>query len=129
MLNIYTATKWERRVEMNRINRQIEALGHQITHDWTIWEEENPSKDEASRRHSAAMLDYAGVHACDLLIYWDHPEANGARWEAGGAAWLGKPVWLVEYQNTVVFDGLPHVRDVGNWNMALSLLDERGALG
>lgn len=127
-MNIYTATKWERRQEMRRHNNSIRTLGHTITHDWTVWEEQNPSKDVESRRHGAAMLDYAGVHACDLLIFWDHPEANGARWEAGGAAWLGKPVWIVEYQNIVVFDALPHVTTFVTWAQVFDALDPQVAL-
>lgn len=127
-MNIYTATKWERRDLMHQWNRKIENLGHRITHDWTVWEEQNPSKDVASRRHAAAMLDFAGVMQADLLIFWDHEKANGARWEAGMAIGVGIPVWIVEYHNDVVFDGLPQVKIVSSWNVALSLLDERGTL-
>jgi nucleoside 2-deoxyribosyltransferase len=121
-MNIYTATKWERRSEMNTINRTLESLGHRITHDWTVWEEENPSKDKASARHSAAMQDYAGVLQADLVIFWDHPEANGARWECGMAIGAGKPVWIVHYENDVVFDALPQVRIVPTWVDAYQLL-------
>jgi nucleoside 2-deoxyribosyltransferase len=117
-MNIYTATKWERRSEMNTINRTLESLGHRITHDWTVWEEENPSKDTESRRHAAAMLDFAGVMQSELVIFWDHPEANGARWEAGMAIGAGIPVWIVEYHNDVVFDGLPEVSIVESWPQA-----------
>jgi nucleoside 2-deoxyribosyltransferase len=127
-MNIYTATKWERRAEMYKINVMIRNLGHTITHDWTVWDERNPSKDAESRRHGAAMLDYAGVHAADLVIFWDHPEANGARWEAGMAIGMGKPVWIVEYKNIVVFDALPQVTTFVNWDQVLEALDERVAV-
>jgi nucleoside 2-deoxyribosyltransferase len=121
-MNIYTATKWERRKDQYVRNRQIEAQGHTITHDWTVWEERNPSSDVPSRRHSAAMLDYAGVMQADLLIFWDHPQANGARWECGMAVTLGIPIWIVEYQNVVVFDALPQVSIVSDWEEALNAL-------
>lgn len=127
-MNIYTATKWERRREMNVINHTIRELGHTITHDWTVWEEENPSKDRTAQRHSAAMLDYAGVHASDLVIFWDHPEANGARWEAGMAIGMGKPVWIVEYKNDVVFDALPQVKTFASWIQVFTLLEPATAL-
>lgn len=122
-MNIYTATKWERRREMNSINARIRNLGHVVTHDWTIWEEENPSKDDECSRHAAAMLDYAGVLQSDLLVFWDHPQANGARWECGMAIGAGKPVWIVEYHNDVVFDGLPQVRTFASWREVLDELE------
>jgi nucleoside 2-deoxyribosyltransferase len=121
-VNIYTATKWERREQQNQYNREIERFGHRITHDWTVWEEQNPSKDATSRRHAAAMMDYAGVMQCELLILWDHPDLKGACWEAGMAAARGVPIWIVDYKYPVVFDGLPMVRIVSSWNFALSLL-------
>lgn len=118
-MNIYTATKWERREHQHVINRTIESLGHTITHDWTEWEEENPSP---TRRRDAAMLDYAGVMSAELLIYWDHPQANGARWESGMAAARAIPIWIVEYQNKVIFDELPMVSIVTNWQEAFDRL-------
>jgi hypothetical protein len=127
-VNIYTATKWERRREMGTINHMIRELGHTITHDWTVWEERNPSKDPRDTRHAAAMLDYAGVMQADLVIFWDHPEANGARWEAGMAIGSGRPVWIVEYKNNVIFDVLPQVTTFVNWNQVLEALDPALAL-
>jgi hypothetical protein len=59
---------------------------------------------------------------CELLILWDHPDLKGACWEAGMAAARGVPIWIVDYKYPVVFDGLPMVRIVSNWNFALSLL-------
>jgi nucleoside 2-deoxyribosyltransferase len=127
-MNIYTATKWERRVDQRKYNLKIEELGHRITHDWTIWEEQNPSKDATSRRHAAGMMDFAGVMQAELLILWDHPALKGACWEAGMAAARGIPIWIVDYQWPVVFDVLPMVRIVSDWNVTLSLLDDRGTL-
>lgn len=125
-MNIYTATKWERRQAQYKYNRKIEELGHRITHDWTTFEETMP--DTAQRRVIAGLADYAGVMQADLLIYWDHPQANGARWETGMAAARGIPIWIVEYKNPVIFDVLPQVRIVSDWNVALSLLDSRGTV-
>lgn len=122
-MNIYTATKWERRREMSSINDIIRGLGHNITHDWTIWEEQNPSKDKESARHSAAMMDFTGVMQAELLIFWDHPEANGARWECGMAAARGIPIWIVHYENDVVFDALPMVESIPTWEEAFQRLE------
>jgi nucleoside 2-deoxyribosyltransferase len=124
-VNIYTATKWERREAQSVINNHIEWLGHRITHDWTTWEEQEPS---AGRRKDAAMLDLAGVMQADLLIYWDHPKANGARWECGMAVAKGIPVWIADYQNVVIFDALPQVSYFDSYDEILRLLGEPNPL-
>jgi hypothetical protein len=126
-VNIYTATKWERANELACYNDQIRDLGHTITHDWTTWETDeeqrrDPTWWETNGRKAAGMLDYAGVMQCDLLIYWDHEKANGARWETGMAIGAGKQVWVVDYQFPVIFDVLPQVKLVWSWDEALMLL-------
>ena len=85
-MNIYTATKFERGDILREYNQRIRELGHTITHDWTISESSTDAELNPQARHMACMADYAGVMQADLLIYWDHPKANGARWEAGMAA-------------------------------------------
>lgn len=124
-MNIYTATKYERADELRVHNEHIRSLGHTITHDWTIYESSKLADESLDARHMAGMADFAGVMQADLLIYWDHPNANGARWEAGMAAARGIPIWLVEYTNLVIFDVLPQVEDVGTWHQVFFRLSQQ----
>jgi hypothetical protein len=127
-VNIYTASKFERYAQVREYNRRLRNYGHTITWDWTTTDEfddDGRPKPGFSdlKRHEYAMLDYAGVHACDLLIFWDHKDANGARWEAGGALWTGKQVWIIDCVAPSIFIVLPQVRLLSGWSEALSLLN------
>ena len=124
-MNIYTATKYERADILREYNEQIRSLGHRITHDWTVYESSKLADESIDARHMAGMADFAGVMQADLLIYWDHPNANGARWEAGMAAARGIPIWLVEYANPVIFDVLPQVDILRDWEQVFRRLSTK----
>lgn len=129
-MRIYTASKFENAAFVRDFNVKLRDLGHIVTWDWTNTREFQPDgtvlKATPEDRRSYAMLDYAGVMACELLIMIDFTtQLRGGAWEAGIAVGAGKEVWIVNYQHTVIFDDLPQVRIVSDPNVALSLLDGR----
>jgi hypothetical protein len=132
-MNIYTASKFENAAFVRSFNNLVRDLGHTVTWDWTATREflgdGTVAKITPEQRIEYGMLDYAGVMACDLLIMIDYEiPLRGGAWEAGMAVGAGKQVWIVNYQNRVIFDVLPQVRLVSDPNIALSLLDDRGTL-
>lgn len=129
-MRVYTATKFENYGAVRWFNDEVRKIGHTVTWDWTRTDEFDagalvPGELPSEKRKAFAMLDYAGVMACELLILFDHPKLNGARWEAGMAVANGAEVWIVAYENFVIFDELPMVEIVESTAEVFRLLRDR----
>ena len=99
MTNIYVASKKIDRAKM--VMDTLRSRGHAITYDWTIDFKEEISAEKA-------LAEKNGIIACDILIYLWHPEAESARYEAGMAMGLGKPV-IVSGKSDSFFFQLPNI--------------------
>lgn len=83
MANIYVAGKDIERAKS--VMRTLQEAGHTITYDWaTDYSDENPAEKAAAERES--------VQAADILVYLWESDQESARYEAGMAMGLGKPV-------------------------------------
>lgn len=83
MANIYVAGKDIERAK--RVMCALQEAGHTITYDWaTDYSDENPDEKAAAERES--------VQVADILVYLWESGQESARYEAGMAMGLSKPI-------------------------------------
>jgi hypothetical protein len=102
---IYVAGKFEEKKRVQEVMNLLRAVGHTITHDWSV-------VSEASKR-SQAVLDMRGVIDCDVFVgvFEKDLPYRGAHSELGAALVLGKPVYLLgKWANKNIFTYHPNVR-------------------
>ena len=93
--------------ELERARSVMDALmqqSHMITYDWVSVIESGPSKEKAIEEAEA-------VRNSDLLVFLWGPTQESARYEAGMAMGLKKPV-VVSGKKDVFFFQLPNVHCV-----------------
>jgi hypothetical protein len=81
----------------------LRGRGCEITYDWTA------AYSEADEKQTA-LLERQGVRDADAVVYLWERDQESARYEAGMAMGLGKPLVVVGHQS--FFFGLPEVRCV-----------------
>ena len=115
-MKFYVATAFRNKEEASSLMRGLEKLGHSITYDWTVHEKDVSTIEDETERNKlgveAALTDFAGVAACDVLVIIDHPKCVSAHTELGIALGLNKEVVEIgnsepEYRN--LFYRLPQV--------------------
>lgn len=82
-MKIYVAGKAIERARNVMI--ALEKQGHTITYDWIATLGEGPTKEIAIKEANA-------VRSADLLVYLWEPDQESARYEAGMAMGMEKPV-------------------------------------
>lgn len=85
-MKFYIDVPVERRCEHNTLGDQLVVMGHQITHDWTLYEDDTPE--------FKAVHDIAGVAEADVLIAL-LPGGRSFHVEIGAALSRGVQVLLV----------------------------------
>ena len=105
-LRVYVASKWENKQRVREIMYMLQAVGHEITYDWTTCEVSNRQQ---------AILDLRGVADADVFVGIFEQEASykGALVELGAALALGKPVYILgdaSVTRDCIFLKHPHVR-------------------
>lgn len=87
-MKFYVATKFENLEEARAAMNVLDAVGHEITHDWTAVPQESPE---------AAVDDINGVTAADaLIVLMEHDlPYQGTLFEIGCALGQGKTVYIV----------------------------------
>jgi nucleoside 2-deoxyribosyltransferase len=112
-VKFYTASKFERFLEVRYFNDQLRELGHTVTWDWTRTKEFNQFGYSVSHaplhpddRLYYARADVKGAREADAVILLDGPDLRGALVEAGIAIGAGKELWLVEPWKPIIFDAL-----------------------
>ncbi len=114
MAKIYLAGK-----DMDRARVVMDALrdsGHTITYNWIVSIVEGPSKE-------IAILEAEGVRGADLLVYLWESDQESARYEAGMAMGLQKPI-IVSGKNDAFFFQLPDIYCVENDEEILKKINE-----
>lgn len=92
---LYVAGKWYDKEKIQIKIRELEQLGHEITHNWTICETEYHSTDDRLRAN--AIDDINGVKNADIVVVvMDDVKYTyrGTSHEVGAALALNKPVYL-----------------------------------
>lgn len=117
-MKIYVAGK-----NLDRARVVMDVLrkhGHEITYDWVNpYSEENPKEKAREERE--------GVRDADLLVYLWEPDQESARYEAGMAMGLGKPI-VVSGKSDAFFFNLPNIFCVDSDNEIVSAVgkEKRG---
>ena len=91
-MKYYIATKLENHAEHNRVRDILNALGHEITYDWT---KHGPVyRSGLGRIREVAELETRGVLDSDfVVVLW--PSGRGTHVELGMAIAAGKPVVFI----------------------------------
>ncbi len=105
-MKIYVASK-----NLKRARSVMDVLrqnGHEITYDWA-----NPYDEE--NRIEKALAEREGIAKADLLVYLWEATAESARYEAGMAMGLRKPI-IVSAGPDSFFFTLPNIHRVDSDN-------------
>jgi hypothetical protein len=112
-MKIYVAGKNLRRAQT--VMEMLCDNGHEITYDWANkFSEKNPKKKSSD--------ELKGIREADLLVYLWEPDQESARYEAGIAMGIGKPI-IVSGKNNSFFFNLPNVYCVNSDNEIISAVD------
>ena len=119
-MKIYIASKFENKTQVQDVMGQLQAMGHEITFDWTVHDAGGKTQEELPAYLSmCADQDAIGVMQADLLFLIDHPACKGAYTELGLAVAFEKPVVVVKAINSPltgmkqnIFMHLPEVTHV-----------------
>jgi nucleoside 2-deoxyribosyltransferase len=117
MAKLYVASnEIERAVEVVKL---LQAHGHTITYDWFTAYSEDDQKQKAHDERE-------GVRNADILVYLWEAKQESARYEAGMAMGLGKPIIAVGHE--AFFFLLPEVTCVKNDDDILEALEKLSRL-
>lgn len=92
--------------------------GHTITYDWVQTLPEGSTKDIAVREAQA-------VRGSDVLVYLWEEDQESARYEAGMAMGLGKPI-VVSGKDDAFFFQLPNIHVVSSDELIVEKVRELG---
>ncbi len=101
-MKIYVAGKDMKRARA--VMDSLRTLGHQITYDWVASIAEGPKKE-------IAKIEAQAVRDSDLLVYLWELDQESARYEAGMAMGLEKPI-IVSGKSDAFFFQLDNVHCV-----------------
>ncbi len=116
MSKIYVAGK-----NLERARAVMDMLienGHSITFDWVkdIKNNNNPAQK--------AVCEREAVKNADVLVYLWEPDQESARYEAGMAMGLHKPIIVSGFNKTPFFTSLPEVISVSSDVEIISILNK-----
>ncbi len=90
---MYIAGEYEDRERVKATINLLESLGHEITFDWTPYEDDClPEKGEWLARHSIESVKRADAY---IGLYLDDYKYRGALVEMGTALGFKKPCYLI----------------------------------
>ena len=99
-MNFYCATKFENYVNQRNVVRELEALGHEQTYDWTQDVDSARAGDVGDElMYRAGRAEVKGIADADcLIVLWPFGESRlraiGTSFEMGCATGFGKRVFL-----------------------------------
>lgn len=118
MSNIYVAGKNLARARSVMDN--LIANGHVITFDWITGIENETEADFPSR----AKIERLAVQQSELLVYLWESDQESARYEAGMAMGLNKPIIVSGFKKKRFFLSLPEVICVEEDNQILEAVND-----
>ena len=88
--------------------------GFELTLNWKVIEAKKPFAQNKDYNQPASEAMIAGVAASDVFVMVGHEKQHGAMVEMGAALALGKPVYIVDAENTrdSIFFAHSAIRDV-----------------
>jgi len=91
-MKFYVAGKWQDRKNIRKLMDKIQNLGHAITYDWTIDEE-----NAAGYPVLNTINDTRGVQICDAYVgrFVEENHYRGALVELGIAMGLSKKIYVI----------------------------------
>ncbi len=117
MAKIYVASNEVPRAK--EVMRALVQAGHTITFDWTIDIENQEGKAEK------ALVEREAVRDCDILVYLWKANQESARFEAGMAMGLRKPVIVSAENHNAWFFALPEVTQVMSDDQIVSVVSKK----
>jgi len=112
-MKLFVSGKWEDKLRVRKVHKELIELGHEITYDWTTGEFID------NREHLAGLADndITGVKECDKLVtllFVDYPY-KGVWVEFGIALALNKEIIVVgDYGKDCIFINHPNVTVLNN---------------
>ena len=127
-MKIFVSGKWTEKQSIRIKMNELEEMGHQITFDWTSFEEEG---DGPEKMRQAGINDINGVRDAQILISdMSDPDYayRGTFCELGCALALDKPVFLLCPNPEAIcrqqpFFYHPNVHHFTSWTDLLSVLE------
>lgn len=117
---IYFAGTWKDRAKIRGWMDELEAVGFEITTDWTWHDSSDPAK-----LIKFAKDDKKGIESCDIFIMDGTHRSLGKHWEFGAASALKKEIYLV-HESTCIFCHLvPDENKFESFNELLEHLKRR----
>lgn len=111
-MKIYVAGKELKRARA--VMKMLRDSGHQITYDWV-------SKFSGDNPKDRSVDELKGVQEADLLVYLWESDQESARYEAGMAMGLGKPI-IVSGKHDSFFFNLPNIHRVDSDDRIISAI-------
>ena len=114
-MKIYVAGKELKRAQA--VMKILRDYGHQITYDWA-------SKFSGDKPKERSQKELEGVRSADVLIYLWEDDQESARYEAGMAMGLGRPV-IVSGKHDSFFFNLPNVHRIASDSEIISAIAQQ----
>lgn len=103
-MKIYVAGKFEKKEMIVRAYEELEAMGHEISYDWTVHKSVRPYDQNADLARQYARNEADAIADSDVFVYISDPRGNTLKMEVGAA--------ILSYQ----LQGKPVVYAVGEYN-------------
>lgn len=101
-MKIYIAAKFENREPVQVLRDHLRKLGHTVTYDWTVAENQYTADYFGNPDQKlVALFDLRGATSCDVMVIYPHIKGRGQYVEMGAALALGKPVLLMPHEPMV----------------------------
>lgn len=97
-MRFYVAGAFIHKPEINRVQAELQKLGHAISHDWTVCEADGAAPSPAELREYSAN-DIGGVRSADaVVVVLSDPgyPYRGTFSEMGAAIALEKKIYIVD---------------------------------
>lgn len=128
-MKVFVSGKFDDKLFIKNKIIELQQLGHEITFDWTVFEDDTCNEDLAK---IAAINDIDGVKKCDvhIIIISDKDYVyRGTFTELGCSLGLNKKILIwcpfdTAYCMSNPFYYHPLIRHFKDWNSCLQFLDE-----
>lgn len=95
-MRVYVASKFEDKHIAQHAMKQLRAVGHEITHDWTVEDDSKAEPGRLDEYHAVcAERDIEGVQDAEVLVIFPHNQGKGLYVELGIALGAAIPIVCV----------------------------------
>lgn len=126
-MRVYLAGPWSRRKDVAEAAQLITDSGHEITHPWWTFEDDEREWGNPEVMRARATADLHGVTACERMVLLNYARSEGKAVEQGIAIARGIPIIAVGNPSTDesrnVFHWMPKYVWVPTLELAVELLN------